>query len=202
MPQRLGCCDGTEPWRRTSLAADLLTEARGEADKLATPLTEDDLVDLFGRLGAPSPEDWARSQVTEGIPSSRASSFSNRRGRTLCLKAIQHGSRMRSGRQSSDPTTHMPGWAQHLRDAEPLVRHPTTSQRLPAVSRRDCFLLLRTSLKARRMTRILTWMFHGACLRPTSMGTQQNIGSGTSMNRCWNSTRLVARCDQSYPAKT
>src|ERR1700683_2577550 len=68
MPQRLGCCDGTEPWRRTSLAADLLTEARGEADKLATPLTEDDLVDLFGRLGAPSPEDWARSQVTEGIP--------------------------------------------------------------------------------------------------------------------------------------
>jgi hypothetical protein len=45
-----------------------LTEARGEADKVATPLTEDDLVDLFRRLGAPSPEDWARSQVTEGIP--------------------------------------------------------------------------------------------------------------------------------------
>jgi hypothetical protein len=35
---------------------------------VATPLTEDDLVYLFRRLGAPSPEDWAHSQVTEGIP--------------------------------------------------------------------------------------------------------------------------------------
>jgi hypothetical protein len=29
---------------------------------------ETDLVDLFRRLGAPSPEDWAHSQVAEGIP--------------------------------------------------------------------------------------------------------------------------------------
>ena len=35
---------------------------------VATPLTEDELVDLFRRLGAPSPEEWADSQVTEGIP--------------------------------------------------------------------------------------------------------------------------------------
>ena len=35
---------------------------------VATPLTEDELVDLFRRLGAPSPEGWAHSQVTEGIP--------------------------------------------------------------------------------------------------------------------------------------
>ncbi len=35
---------------------------------MATPLTEDDLVDLFRRLGAPSPRAWAHSQVTEGIP--------------------------------------------------------------------------------------------------------------------------------------
>ena len=35
---------------------------------VATPLTEDDLVDLFRRLGAPSPRAWAHSQVTEGIP--------------------------------------------------------------------------------------------------------------------------------------
>ncbi len=35
---------------------------------MATPLTEDDLVDLFRRLGASEPEDWAHSQVREDIP--------------------------------------------------------------------------------------------------------------------------------------
>jgi hypothetical protein len=35
---------------------------------VATPLSEKDLVALFRRLGAPSPEDWAHSQVREGIP--------------------------------------------------------------------------------------------------------------------------------------
>ena len=51
-----------------SLAADLFTEATREGDEVAIPLTEDELVDLFRRLGAPSPEDWAHSQVTEDIP--------------------------------------------------------------------------------------------------------------------------------------
>lgn len=35
---------------------------------MATPLTEDELVALFRRFGAPEPEDWAHSQVTEDIP--------------------------------------------------------------------------------------------------------------------------------------
>jgi hypothetical protein len=35
---------------------------------VATRLTQEDLVALFRRLGAPSPEDWAYSQVREGIP--------------------------------------------------------------------------------------------------------------------------------------
>jgi hypothetical protein len=35
---------------------------------VARRLTEEDLVALFRRLGAPSPEDWAYSQVREGIP--------------------------------------------------------------------------------------------------------------------------------------
>jgi len=33
-----------------------------------TRLTEEQLVAVFRRLGAPSPEDWAYSQVREGIP--------------------------------------------------------------------------------------------------------------------------------------
>jgi hypothetical protein len=38
--------------------------------ELAVPLpsTERELAELFRQLGAPSPEQWAQSQVTEGIP--------------------------------------------------------------------------------------------------------------------------------------
>ena len=32
------------------------------------PTSEDELTDLFARLGAPEPGSWARSQVKEGIP--------------------------------------------------------------------------------------------------------------------------------------
>jgi hypothetical protein len=35
---------------------------------MGTRLTEENLIALFRRLGAPSPEDWAYSQVREGIP--------------------------------------------------------------------------------------------------------------------------------------
>ena len=100
---------------------------------MATPLTKDDLVDLFRRLGAPSPEDWAHSQVTEGIPQLARFIFLKQawcnvvpEGNTAWIEDA-----VRSA-QVGNRTTHMPGWAQLARCQRPTARHPTISWRFHA----------------------------------------------------------------------
>ena len=162
---------------------------------MATPLTKDDPVDLFRRLGAPSPSDWAHSQVTEGVPQLARFIFLKQAWLQRCAgQAIQYGSRMRLDRPRPDRTTHMPGWAQHWRGPRPPAHHPTTSQRLPAVPKRSCFLRLHICSKDRRRTSILTRGVSWACLTDEQGHPTKCRGhSGTPMNRCWNSIQLRAR---------